>query len=364
MKAIVLTLLVLLGLGVNAQTVISKTNVNGNGGNWSNSNTWEPSTSSNTSYTFVAPPNPSVEEIIILSGDVVTLSSNIDLSSANHPITLIVRGTLKLYKSGFPFNTVYKIDLPDGSAIVVEDGGKIDGDNKFVIIGGLVGTSTITAGGDDLYNHANGAQGQSPGDLTTSAGERIVVDQTGSSLPVELLSFESKTIENSIILNWQTATEINSEYFEIERSLDGINWESLGRLAAAGNSNTLREYVFMDNNPVAGDNYYRLLQMDFDGKYEYFGPVHQFISREDLVSDISLFPNPSTAGRITIKTNSPMKSGDMIELYDFSGRLLFSQQINETANQIHIGLPDYPKGIYYIRFIGSDRQISKKLIIQ
>jgi hypothetical protein len=88
-------------------------------------------------------------------------------------------------------------------------------------------------------------------------------------LPIELVELNAQKGENYTQLTWITASEINNNYFSIERSLDGDTWEEIGTVKGAGNSNVYLTYGFTDSSPVLGDNYYRLRQFDFDGKNAY-----------------------------------------------------------------------------------------------
>jgi hypothetical protein len=90
-------------------------------------------------------------------------------------------------------------------------------------------------------------------------------------LPIELQSFSCAQRINQMHLEWITSSEINNNYFIIERSSDGVNFEDIGKVSGSGNSNTTLKYDFYDLHPFAGDNYYRLKQVDYDGKNETFG---------------------------------------------------------------------------------------------
>ena len=96
---------------------------------------------------------------------------------------------------------------------------------------------------------------------------------SGISLPVTLLYFEGQEIESSNILNWSTASESNSDYYDIEFSRDSYTWNSLGNVSAAGNSNMTLDYSFLDVTPLPTINYYRLVQYDWDGEFEIYGPI-------------------------------------------------------------------------------------------
>ncbi|MFM1745831.1 MAG: hypothetical protein RLZZ630_1768 [Bacteroidota bacterium] len=118
-------------------------------------------------------------------------------------------------------------------------------------------------------------------------------------LPVELLSFTAKIQKEVVVLDWATASEMNSDFFEVQRSTDGLNYTELGRVTAAGNSNVLVRYSFNDNQPVRGVNYYRLRQVDIDGT-ETFSPIR---SVNYIPGKVTVFPNP-VADRV-VNVNMP-----------------------------------------------------------
>ncbi|MEZ4980276.1 MAG: hypothetical protein R2769_01560 [Saprospiraceae bacterium] len=101
------------------------------------------------------------------------------------------------------------------------------------------------------------------------------------ALPIQLLSFSAKNIENFTALEWSTATELDNEVFIIEKSVDGKNYEVIGKVDGAGNSNTIINYFFVDENKSKGLAYYRLKQVDFDGTYEYSAIVSVFNDPKD-----------------------------------------------------------------------------------
>ncbi len=110
-------------------------------------------------------------------------------------------------------------------------------------------------------------------------------------LPVELLSFDASVEGSTVQVSWTTATEENNNYFTIERSIDGINYESIGTVVGGGNSNQVLEYSLTDRNPLPGTLYYRLKQTDFDGTTETFSPV--VVQFAGLSNALRLYPNPS-----------------------------------------------------------------------
>jgi hypothetical protein len=113
---------------------------------------------------------------------------------------------------------------------------------------------------------------------------------TTAQLPVEMTTFTARPEGSFIRLQWSTATEVNNDYFDIERSADGRVFEKIGHVKGASESLTEKSYEFIDKNPLAGSNYYRLRQVDFDGTAAY-SPI---VSADILMKDhIVLYPNPA-----------------------------------------------------------------------
>lgn len=112
-------------------------------------------------------------------------------------------------------------------------------------------------------------------------------------LPIELISFDAKAIdEEQVQLDWKTASEINNDYFTIERSVDGQEWVTVARKAGALHSNTIRTYKAMDLDPVMGVSYYRLKQVDRDGRWSVSHVRKVHLTTSDL-ADVRVYPNPA-----------------------------------------------------------------------
>lgn len=107
-------------------------------------------------------------------------------------------------------------------------------------------------------------------------------------MPIELESFEAVILENTDVqLNWITLSELNNDYFNIERSNDGTNWKSIAKLDAAGDSQERKYYSFLDKTPNSEINYYRLKQTDFDGAFTYSNIESVRINRKSEVKGLS-----------------------------------------------------------------------------
>jgi hypothetical protein len=148
-----------------------------------------------------------------------------------------------------------------------------------------------------------------------------------SPLPVELLFFKAFSSPGGVDLKWATASERNSEYFAIERSRDGKDFQEVGRVPSAGNTIARVDYNFLDEDVLLGRNYYRLKQVDFDGTYEYFNIT---FADTDGKRAVSLYPNPVQHSRIQFKLNFASDEQSHAKVYNSTGALVSSFSFSGT----------------------------------
>lgn len=185
-------------------------------------------------------------------------------------------------------------------------------------------------------------------------------------VPVELVLFECSVIGSRILLNWQTATELNNEGFAIEKSTDKINWSNIGFVEGNGTSSTVHYYEFEDNNAIQGQYSYRLKQMDYDGSYKYSEVIEISVSSAKEYSLSQNFPNPFNPNTI-IEYQIPEETIVNISLYDIIGRKV-KELINEKKQPGHYFVElrggELSSGIYLYRIVtNSGYDASKKLIL-
>lgn len=156
------------------------------------------------------------------------------------------------------------------------------------------------------------------------------------SLPIELLSFTASYRQISVVLNWTTASEINNDFFTVERSKDGKDFEESQIIDGAGNSTQVLNYSFCDEHPYSGISYYRLKQTDFDVHFSYSNVV--FVNSKDEHLQILISPNPSN-GNFTITSSAEIKNSRM-EIINELGEKIYSDLFSK---QIHLNIPS---GIY------------------
>ncbi|OFY55497.1 MAG: hypothetical protein A2W93_05635 [Bacteroidetes bacterium GWF2_43_63] len=171
-----------------------------------------------------------------------------------------------------------------------------------------------------------------------------------NTLPVSLLGFSAKCANEGVNLEWSTATEIDNNYFTLERSADLYEWSLVGKVQGAGNSNTMLNYSYLDPYSYSGITYYRLKQTDFNGTSETFEPVA--VRCNEINSDISCYPNPFT-DQLVISLQHVEGAEGEIRLIDVTGRIVMHQGLISSElmqNTIELTIPDIAEGVYSLEF--------------
>lgn len=183
------------------------------------------------------------------------------------------------------------------------------------------GTGSITSGSISGFSTVFGLANAIPG---------------SNPLPVSWLSFKAGKVDDDVQLEWRTASETNSNYFEIERSNDGLSFKGIGVIEAAGNSNTIQTYSFTDSDPLAGINYYRLRQVDYDGSFSYSAIAYVKFSQ---VQHLAAWPNPTADGIIHLTSGQNEFNGDVLAVMDTQGRKIEGYAISQQSAGLQISLP-------------------------
>jgi hypothetical protein len=190
--------------------------------------------------------------------------------------------------------------------------------------------------------------------------------ETAAALPVELLNFEASTIsEKSILLNWRTLTEINNAGFEVQRSSNGLDFEKVSLIDGNGNTNEVQNYKLIDEGLNNGTFYYRLKQIDFDGKFEYSAVVNASIKGAEGVLVSYFMPNPAADdAKLNVKTSVDTKL--QIEILDNLGRLISSIEVDLIAGKqsINFNTSDYAVGVYTAKILLNNQEYSRKLVVR
>lgn len=213
----------------------------------------------------------------------------------------------------------------------------------YISDAGFLSNQFLTPAGSGQGDYGSGAinfSSEPPNFITVSA---IVLD-------VELSNFSAKKIDNNVVLNWSTSSEINNARFEIEKSANGKEFEVIGRVEGKGNSSEVIDYRFVDKNPFSGINYYRLKQMDFDGSSTY-SDVVSIIFNENI--EAKIYPNPLIN---QLKLTIDKQLFGTIRITNINGQIVYTQQ-QIIDNTTEIDLSNLLNGMYYVEIISEKERI-------
>ncbi|MFM7023086.1 MAG: T9SS type A sorting domain-containing protein [Flavobacteriales bacterium] len=220
-------------------------------------------------------------------------------------------------------------------------------------------TATAASGSGPYTLNVTGLTSFSPYSVMSSA----------APLPVELLSFAATLDEeNKVEIRWTTASEINNDFFAIERSKDGTYFETIEQVNGAGKSNQLIEYLARDQKPFEGVSYYRLRQVDFDGTTSY-SKVVAVKTKSAAVANNSLafilYPNPGNGATFLSFQNVREENSATVSMYDLSGKMLYSTLLNNITegSQHTFDASNFPPGIYVVTVACNGNVSYQKLII-
>lgn len=180
-------------------------------------------------------------------------------------------------------------------------------------------------------------------------------------LPVELVEFEAVRLGNYIQLKWLTSSEVNNDYFIVEKSSDGINWNAIGHVLGAGNSQEVIKYTFDDFELCDGNCYYRLRQVDFDRKEE----ISNVITISDAVNKaviFNVFPNP-VKDEFTVGVTTNYPGMYTVNIYSTSGQQMYNSKLvcNQGVNSFKVKTDFLKPGMYILMVADLNGENANKL---
>ena len=193
-------------------------------------------------------------------------------------------------------------------------------------------------------------------------------DDQATVLPIELVMFTANPLGKTVLLNWETASELDNAYFTIEKTKDGVNFEKVTQVAGAGNSAEKLYYAAVDSTPFAGLSYYRLKQTDFDGKYSYSNLVPVNFNGLPDTDEFVLYPNPVNNGLLNLSYIGKRGAEMMVYFYDIQGRLVATQVVPSAYSGPQL-VNVYPTqglnaGVYMVKGVSDSISFVKKVVVQ
>lgn len=189
----------------------------------------------------------------------------------------------------------------------------------------------------------------------------------GTPLPISLLEFDAYPVLENVEIVWTTASEINNDFFTIERSKDGTTFENLMQVPGAGNSTTILNYKEWDTQPYDGISYYRLKQTDFDGKYSYSMVKAVNFNKSQGSATISVYPNPVLNNGVYISTGQLKDIKVSLKLIDMLGKVVQENDIEVNLNgdiQFVEFKEKLSSGVYHLHITNNQKTEVVKLVVQ
>jgi len=182
-------------------------------------------------------------------------------------------------------------------------------------------------------------------------------------LPVELMSFAGKVVKQHVQLTWETASEINNDFFKVERSSDTKSWEVIGHVEGNGTTDVEASYSFKDTQPDIGQNYYRLKQVDFDGGFEYSETVGVVLKTDHNFEITSLYPNPC-GDQVNLVFTVPTQEVITCKVLDIAGNTVYIRNLEAIPgnNQLRINTSSLDQGLYFVGLNKSDGSVNMKFL--
>lgn len=168
-----------------------------------------------------------------------------------------------------------------------------------------------------------------------------------AALPVELVDFHSTIIDEQVLLEWTTASEIDHDYFAIERSIDTEAFKTIGQVNGSDDSYELKHYTFMDQSPATGNNFYRLRQVDLNG-HTAFSDIR--VVRLSSIKDYVIYPSFARE-KVTVNFGKQLESELSIRVVNMSGKLVKEIQAGRGQKELIIETADLMYGAYMVTFV-------------
>jgi len=248
--------------------------------------------------------------------------------------------TLKIFSIG-PDMTAQGDTSKQGGTIVIDDNGTPDypGDDYVFYT-----PPTDFEGVDTFYYTITDQNG--------GYSTALVTVTVGNVLPVTWKDFSAKEVACEMVINWTTASEQNNAYFEIEKSSNGQDFTTIGRIEGSGTTTEYRQYKFIDPLPNS-QNYYRIKQVDFDDRYDHsklISKKSKCIKNDENIGIATLFPNPSMSTTVNMRFNARQTEDTFLRVSDLLGKVYINQPITVSPgmNNVVIDINNFPAGSYTV----------------
>ncbi|MEM7370961.1 MAG: T9SS type A sorting domain-containing protein [Bacteroidota bacterium] len=265
---------------------------------------------------------------------------------------------LKIDGSGIPYVAFRDFGYTNNAVVMYFDNGTSTWVNY-----GNPGFSAGLCSDVNLEIASSGRQFVAYKDLTTS--NRATVNDIVSAFPVEFDKFEGVVKNGYNELSWSTASELNNDYFVLEKSQDGVEFQAVNQIDGAGTSQASLNYTTRDYTPFPKLTFYRLKQVDFNGTFSYSHAIRLEGSVEEA-KFMEVFPNPSRGQfQVTAVLGSETETSNLIRVMSLQGKVVYQKSLERSAMIGHqVTLNHLTPGFYFVQAISAHNSIQQRILIQ
>jgi len=187
----------------------------------------------------------------------------------------------------------------------------------------------------------------------------------GAPLPVKFGDLRASLQSNGVQLSWSSYSEENTSHYEVERSADGQSYSEIGRVNAAGNSNSKLDYAWLDGEPISGNDFYRVKSVDIDGHLTYSSVIKINIG-DNLDRTLSIYPNPVQGSQLTLQVNNFEKGNYTVQFFNRMGQQVGQSQLSISDGNMTqtVQLPSAVKsGTYNLIITNGEMRINKTFVV-
>lgn len=250
---------------------------------------------------------------------------------------------------GFEKSLLVNYNPVSNLRLIIDDNGNFS--NATVISGAVINGNRVEFSGINLTS------------LNLFYFTLATANSAATPLPVQLISFTAKCNENKVDIKWATASENNNDYFSLLRSENGLHFDKVATIKGAGNSSNYNSYTWTDQDPIAGNSYYRIKQTDYNGQSKTLDQriVNCYNDNESFM-DLSLYPNPFK-NEFNVSFKGKLNPGTVLKVLNSVGQTVLQKELITGSNKLNIILENnLPKGIYLLMLVDESGIIGKKLI--
>lgn len=278
------------------------------------------------------------------------LNRNYTISVTNHPVGASIHVRLIFTKSEFDSLKAYDptIQDPGDLAVIKQPSSGTNAPSSYTPSSddkGIkpIGWAAIESAAADGTVIVDGYFIE----IVISDFSNFFIGSTSNILPVSLQNFTAVALHFTSVLSWQTASEINNSKFEIERSADGKTFTKIGTVAGHGSSSELHNYSFIDEVPFKGRNYYRLAQVDLDGRMSY--SEIRLVDFNERSGAIKVFPNPSKS-IVHVQLPTAASGQNVLQLFNSIGSEVLQQTVPAGNSQSDVDISSLAAGVYILKY--------------